>query len=399
MKSYIQLLFEFLQADSELNSKKKFEAYYLNVFEFLYVEIRVIKTKYREKSGDSFDDIIESDLIEQTIEKVLYRLINRKEINDQLKKETPKLNLDSRNELNLSRDIRSWKEEILIWVGQIMNFNPEFNNITAEEVTLQAKKLNDTLLPIHEKGLNLLSWCYPDTLKEQEISDLDTFKNLKNQFDNLFTKISEQKKKEDKSGIEVELGAKGVVDFIESLNIILTDAPLLKIVFKKYLKYIVRTEFINYLRIRNKRNECSIDEYESNGLIFNSIDSKYARVVEDNKGIDPMRQIINSEEPTDLNEFEELIFSLLYKPVKEAEAVFKESKTSQQRQRALKKIEKEEKLYDELCLIIEYQKKDKYTQESIAEEIGLTRDQVRGRLEKIQQLLDPLRQQELQSHE
>jgi len=393
--SYIELLCRCLNAQTPNELDKHFTEFY----QYLVGTLNFLtkNTKYNSIAEDVLQDILTEMLV---------YLKKRPELALKIKTILLQLNLNSRQDIVLTRNINDWKNEISSWVNQIMGFTPDFNHTLAADATKEAKELNEALLPIQRTGFELVSKVYNESNDNNLIEHTDEnnqkFEDMDREIKNIFKDLTMKKQQFDSVELDKELGGKGSVIFIEKAEDIWKSVPSLRFPFLNYIKIraLNKISSITNLHYYTKRDTIILthdpdDSTDQEGDAFDrlhpdKISSHSKFVAEYSKQCNP------TEQPEAF--LADDIIQLLSVPITNAKNNLEKAKNAQEKSRAQQKINKEEENFIQHKDILIY-KYSGFTQQETAEKLNLTRDQIRGRWDKILHLLAPLNLQTKESQQ
>lgn len=330
--------------------------------------------------------------------------INRPKSAQRIQELTGSLKLTSRGEL-FSRQVSIWRKEVVDWVRTAMTF---LNSpITSENDTYhlgqQAQEINHLRFPLRDQGHELLLWLLPygcTHVEEESIEDDTSLtvadntasgesiervddRDMQDRYHitlkQRIAEISEIVEAEGELAADMAAGCEGGAKFGIAAIETLDQMPRTLIPVMSALYWLTNNRVKDYMRrvakdpINNQLEESLHNDDDAN---------------------EPDESFINRI-PAESKESEKFLWNdvqvLLQKPIFEARAALQQTGlTNKQLRTAEAKLLQCEERYrlnlDVLGFALEG-----YSEEAIASQLSLTRDQVRGRKKEIRQLLESLR--------
>lgn len=404
MKSYpLRLLSECLRCCKDTN---KFNLYFKEYYEELSPPLlRSIKIKLRLHG---FRGDLEA-ATEELWGSIFYEhyqsiFMKRPQAAERILELTSSLKLSSRGEL-FNRQIIAWKKEIMAETHNIMSFLSDLKFSENDEYGLeqQAQHSNHTLLSYREQGYELLTklLLHSPANSESEFLEENAFLEVDNDATNfdstdnvdeqelscnsrkaLKNRIAELKKiieDEGESAADAGVGCEGGARFSVAVAEILDQLSRMLIPVMPALYWLMGKRVIDHTRKVAKE---PIDDREN--CDFYDIDGK--------ENIDEKKSIEcgDKDKAEDINN---MLFEIDYIKLLEGQSaqniLRKPNITEEERKMAQKELARC-KQYSGLYLNVLQGKLKGHSQEEIALDLDLTRDQVRSRLKEIRQLLEPL---------
>jgi len=365
-----------------------------------YIKGRLFMYGYRGDLDTAAADLWQ-DIFDEHYQSIF---INRPKSAQRIQELTGSLKLTSRGEL-FSRQVSIWRKEVVDWVRTAMTF---LNSpITPENDTYhlgqQAQEINHLRFPLRDQGHELLLWLLPygcthveeesieddtsltvadNTVSSESIERVDD-RDMQDRYHitlkQRIAEISEIVEAEGELAADMAAGCEGGAKFGIAAIETLDQMPRTLIPVMSALYWLTNNRVKDYMRrvakdpINNQLEESLHNDDDAN---------------------EPDESFINRI-PAESKESEKFLWNdvqvLLQKPIFEARAALQQTGlTNKQLRTAEAKLLQCEERYrlnlDVLGFALEG-----YSEEAIASQLSLTRDQVRGRKKEIRQLLESLR--------
>ncbi|SEQ37250.1 hypothetical protein [Nitrosomonas ureae] len=314
------------------------------------------------------------------------------------------LKFSSRGEL-FSRQINTWKNEIVNRTYNMTSFlsNLNFSENDAYDLEQQAQKSNRTLLSYKTQGYELLAGILshgsanPEEVfvdegvfleADSDATNSDSAENVDKQESQdshnkaLKSRIAELRKMIEAEG---EAAADAVVGCEGGARFSLAVAEILDQLSRILIPVMPTLYWLMGKRVSDHMRKAAKDPIDNRGDQTSS---------DINDEENPDEKILTERKDEDrAAEFSKKLLKLDYQKLLEGQdaqnILRRPDITEEERKPAQKELDRCKK-NSKLNLEILELKLEEYSQEEIALDVGLTRDQVRGRLKEIRQLLEPL---------
>ena len=329
----LEALCQWLNATDRLKRERYFTLYYNIVAKYL---LRYIERQLGASRTASTEDILEEVML------TIYKRCNeRQQSANSVFKLSATLDLPKLGAL-FEKRTSIWGKQARNWSNRAMSFPLDHNTIKSPELDTKAKQLNEEIDdPLKKEAESLQAWC-----KQQ--AQEHAFINQTHKIVNLLSKL----------GIPLSC----------------------------FLYQTAKNKVIDLKRKKSEQVEVS---YEID--LDNDSEQSYSVMIEvDAKILEQWQQ----GEIDQIDDLKQVFDYLLQSPLREARNRLKQASSRQEKQRAEEQFTKADSDYIEHSTILDMMFEG-YTQDEIAEQLGLTRDKVRTRQAQIKTLIEPLKKGDL----
>ncbi len=332
--------------------------------------------------------------------------INLPESAERIQELAGSLTLTSRGEV-FSRQVLDWERQVVGCASQAMAFfnHPDAEN-DAHRLEQQAREINDLRSTLRDQGYRLLTWLLPHTQAHienesaeddassetdddsgvanddpmEDIGDNAAYSRYRTALKRRVAELNEIMCTEGETAADAAAGCEGGARFGVNTLEVLDQLSRILIPAMPMLYRLAGNRVTDYLR------------HVENDPIHNPLEQHANGDTDD----DTEESLVNriggeSKEPASSNFWKDMR-TLLRQPVVAAwEALQQPGLTEKQRQRAQANLDRCKRYYDLNLDILWLKLEEEYSEEKIGSHLGLTRDQVRYREEKIRLLLQPYR--------
>jgi len=346
------------------------------------------------------------DLMNEMFRRVLSRQQEVNEYLDRLHELTENLSLEAKGE-PYDRRVNRWRLTARGWCTEVRQFCvrtcPE---ATEEACESQANDINQRCGLVQAEGGDLALECLDSAFQdptqparsdlaavtEEEIALVESDEELPTQAEPLapnrlqqakqrLTRIRNLLKQQDTTTtLDQQLRLPGAATFLVKVDNILTSLSALRIPLLPLYYQIARNLITDQGRRFTRQNEMSLE---------GEVDFD-----EDSEEVSRMEKYLadhSDERKRQKWAFKRDVDQLLTDRLLQAKTVLMNSMGATERRRAQTKFEKEQDLFAQYRTLVALIMEGFCTQEQLAERLGLSRDQIRYRLESMSKILQPLR--------
>lgn len=264
-------------------------------------------------------------------------------------------NIQSSNQgVMFEKRTEKWGLEVNEWAEKSMSFPYDYSHIKSPTLDNEAKQINEFLNPLKLEGSSIVTWL--ETNKKNTEEDI----------------------------------------VIITIDEIIELLPNIRIPLKTLLYMMARNKVIDHWRKKSTQNETALQDNGDDGD-----ENSHTSIDKGNEFIyqEWLRQGMTND-PSGYHdkqqEIQQAIDFCLQTPIRDATEKLQQATTKQQKRRCEDRLETLYSDYIEQEVILQmmkerYDEKNRYTQNDIAEKLGLTRNQVVYRQDQIKALLTPLK--------
>lgn len=343
MTTELELLFRWLNSsDNRKESEQNFTAYYNVIGKRLY--------PYMENRLRFTGNSLAEEIFPEIMVKICTLILDRPQVAKRIEELMSKLEALDLNDPFFKKRTYTWSNDVNNWARESISFNLEHAQTKSPELDGKVKIFNDKKEPLEEEGKALLDW--------------------------LANKESHMPWKAEIIDITDELFIKKKPKLLSKIRIP-TNAMLF---------LMAKNKITDHWRKKSTQTETALE------LDWDSEDeSTHGSMVEaDSQGYLDWVRLQNQGKINRSSDIQEAVEFLLQAPIRKAETELHHAMSKQEILRSENRLDKACSNYIKHLETLEMMKAE-YTQEEIAVNLSLTRDQVRTLQTQIKALLEPLK--------